>query len=259
MEGGKNIWDDFWSKYKFEVGQDKQIIKQELSSVRWKKIEKKIISCYGTFKDLNIIEIGSGRGEVAAVMALKGARLSLLDYSQVALDKARILFNILGISATFINADAFNIPRNLLNSFDISMSFGLAEHFDYPLRQEIVRMHFNLLKPRGISFVAVPNKFCLPYRFFMKLSCILGYPSEGMEIPFSRSELGKIANALGFAKYEIVGSSFLRDSVYFLLTRYVSHLTKWRYIMDTSIFEMPTILDDYLGYSLVLMAKKNEN
>lgn len=256
MKGGKDIWDSFWKKYNFGVNEDKQIIHQELSSIRWKKIEERIISRYGSLRELNVVEIGSGRGEVSALMALKRASITLIDYSDIALDRAKTLFKNIGVTANFINADIRNIPRNLLNTFDISMSFGLVEHFDYPLRRDIIKTHADLLKPGGISFIGVPNVYCLPYRFFMKLSQMLGYLSEGLEIPFSRSELKKIAVSVGFKTHEIIGSSFIRDSFYFLFTRYISHLTKWKLMIDTSGFEIPSIFDDYFGYSLVLAGAK---
>ena len=65
-------------------------------------------------------------------MSLRGANVTLLDYSETALEKAKLLFSNFNCKAQFIKADAFNIPPNLLNKFDVSMSFGLAEHFAYP-------------------------------------------------------------------------------------------------------------------------------
>lgn len=256
MEVAKNNWDNFWNKYKFNNNQDQAIIHQEALSVRWKKIEKIVLNRFGSFKDLKVIEIGSGRGEVLSLMALRGAQITLLDYSQIALGKAKTFLDNIGVKANLIKADIFDIPRDLPCTFDISMSFGLAEHFRYPQREEVIKIHANLLRPGGVSFIGVPNKFCLPYRFFMKLCDILGYKSEDIEIPFSRSELRAIAKCAEFKNYEITGSSFIRDSFYFLFSRYISHLTGWRVIVDISILEIPTILDDYLGYSLVLAGFK---
>jgi len=258
MKESKAVWDNFWSKYQFQAKQNQQIIRQELSSVRWKKMEERIIRRYGSWNGLNVAEIGSGRGEVSAIMALKGACVTLIDYSEIALDKARVLFKDIGAQAKFVNADIMHISKTLLNTFDITMSFGLAEHFNYPLRSDVIKIHANLLKSDGISFIAVPNVNCLPYRLFMKLSQILGYSSQGLEIPFSRSELKKIAISTGFKTYEIIGSSFIRDTFYFLFSRYISHLTKWRLIIDTGVFEIPSFLDNYFGYSLVLIGAKTE-
>jgi SAM-dependent methyltransferase len=256
VEDNKILWDSFWNKYNFGIKQDKQIIQQESASVRWRKIEERILNRYSSFKGLRVVEIGSGRGEVSVVMALKGASITLIDYSQIALDKAKTLFQNIGVKANFIKCDILDMPDDLLNCFDISMSFGLVEHFSYPLRRQIVRAHADLIKPSGISFIAVPNTYCLPYRLFMKLSEILGYSKKGEEIPFSRGELKRIADSVGFKTYEVVGSSLIRDSFYFLFSRYISHITKWRVIINTSSFEVPSILDDYFGYSHVLIGTK---
>lgn len=256
MEKDKS-WNSFWSKYAFTDKQDRQIIRQELHSVRWRKIEKEILNRFGSFKGLKVVEIGSGRGEISALMALNGANVTLIDNSRTALEKAQDLFTNLGHTPKLIMADIMHLPGELLNSFDVSMSFGLAEHFDYPRRESVIKLHAGLLNPRGVSFIAVPNRSCLPYRFFMKLSDILGYPDEAIEIPFTRLELQKVAIAVGFKSHKIVGSSLIRDTVYFLCTRYISHLSKWKLIIDTTVFEIPLVFDDYFGYSLVLIGTKS--
>ncbi len=251
----KELWNGFWEKFKFGTREDKKVIQQELSSLRWKKIERKIIDKYSSFKGLKVIEVGSGRGEISAIMALKGADITLLDYSEQALGEARSLFARLGLEANYIKCDVMNVSGNVLNKFDISMSFGLAEHFAYPQRQTVFDIHARLLNNKGVSFISVPNIYCLPYRIFMGLSKMLGYCSIG-EVPFSRLELKNIASLSSFKSFEIVGSSLIRDSVYFLLARFISHLSKWKVMLGTTKFEIPSILDDYFGYSLIFIGYK---
>lgn len=256
MKEDKEIWDDFWRETNLSLSYDRAILRQEFASIRWKKIENNILAKYGSFKGLRVIEVGSGRGEISSLMAIKGARVSLLDYSSIALERARTLFENLGLDADFIIADAMNVPKELLGKFDISMSFGLVEHFTYPQRKTIFQVHRDLLNNKGSSFIGVPNKYCLPYIIFKKLAQLLGYWSVGLEIPFSRSELKKNAILAGFKNYEVAGSSFLRDSVYFLFARFISHLTRRKIIVDTSSFEIASFLDNYLGGSLLLIGTK---
>lgn len=256
MNETKHSWDKHWERYRFGIREDRQIIHQELSSLRWNKIEQRTIKRFGRISGLEVVEIGSGRGEVSALMALKGADVTLMDYSEPALDKAASLYKNIGIKANFIKCDIMNLPENFLNRFDISMSFGLAEHFNYPLRRKVIKIHADLIKPDGVSFIAVPNVHCLPYRLFIRLQKIFGYSQGEKEIPFSRRELKRIADSVGFKTYEVVGSSFIRDSFYFLFSRYISHLTKWRVIVNISSFEIASIFDDYFGYSLVLTGSK---
>jgi hypothetical protein len=148
------------------------------------------------------------------------------------------------------------MPENLFGSFDISMSFGLVEHFTYPQRLQVLKLHSGLIKSGGIAFVAAPNANCWPYRLFMVLSNILGYSFEKREIPFTRAEFKKNALPAGFNQFEIVGSSFIRDSAYFLFAKYISHLAKWKLILDITFLEIPTFFDDYFGYSLVFIGSK---
>ena len=75
---------------------------------------------------------------MSALMALKGASITLIDYSQIALNKAKALFQNIGVNANFMKGNILDMPGDLLNSFDISMSFGLVEHFNYPLRRETI-------------------------------------------------------------------------------------------------------------------------
>jgi 2-polyprenyl-3-methyl-5-hydroxy-6-metoxy-1,4-benzoquinol methylase len=255
MRTQSGVWEEFWKKYSFDTTLDRRIVSQELLSLRFRKIKKKLTQKFPGIEGLSVIEIGSGRGEVSAALALNGAKVTLIDNSGSALDKAKVFFSNIGAQADFIKADIFKIPPRLLNSFDISMSFGLAEHFNYPQRLEVIKIHKELLKPEGISLIGVPNKYCFPYRFFMVLAKLLGYALKEIEIPYSPAELKSIAAQAGFSSYNVAGSSFLRDSVYFLCTRYISHLSHWKLILDTSPFEIPLVFDDFLGYSLVLMGE----
>ena len=164
-----------------------------------------------------------GRRENALLMGLKGANVTLLDYSDVALEKAQTLFSQFNCRARFIRGDALTIPNYLINNFDISMSFGLAEHFKYPQRQQIFNFHFILLKEKGISFISVPNAFCFPYRIahlFLKL--FNKFPL--LEIPFTHAELKKNAYLAGYKSCEIVSSCFINAFDEFLIKKYIVFL-----------------------------------
>lgn len=191
MRNNKQIWDEIWKKAKIDAYEDKFMIQRETHSLRWKKIEKGVLSKYRSFKGLDVIEIGAGRGENSLLMSLRGADVTLLDYSESALEKAKLLFSNFNCRAQFIKADAFNMPHNLLNKFDISMSFGLAEHFNYPQRQQIINSHYILLKRGGVSFISVPNAFCFPYRL-AQMALRMFHKCQLLEIPFTHSELRKI-------------------------------------------------------------------
>jgi 2-polyprenyl-3-methyl-5-hydroxy-6-metoxy-1,4-benzoquinol methylase len=261
MKNDRQIWDDIWKEIKANISEDKLMVQREISSIRWQKIEKRVIDKYHSFNGLDVIEIGAGRGENSLLMSLRGANVTLLDYSETALEKAKLLFSNFNCKAQFIKADALNIPPNLLNKFDVSMSFGLAEHFTYPQRQQIINSHYILLKQGGLSFISVPNAFCFPYRL-AQMALRLFHKFQLLEIPFTRSELRKIAHSIGYQPYEIVGSSFFTAIDEFLI-RNAMHFVAKRIGIKSSLKrsdnikeEKETIFDDYLGYSLILIGYK---
>jgi 2-polyprenyl-3-methyl-5-hydroxy-6-metoxy-1,4-benzoquinol methylase len=63
---------------------------KEGNCIRWQRIEKIELKEFGSFNNLKVIEIGSGAGTYAALMAKRGARATILDYSKGARQGARI-------------------------------------------------------------------------------------------------------------------------------------------------------------------------
>lgn len=93
MRDDRQIWDDIWKGIKTDICKDKFMVQREASSIGWKKIEKRVLDKYRSFKGLDVIEIGAGRGENSLLMSLRGANVTLLDCSEVALEKAKLLFS----------------------------------------------------------------------------------------------------------------------------------------------------------------------
>ena len=67
------------------------LIKEE-NCIRWQRIEKIAIRQFGIFNNLKVIEIGAGVGTNAALMAKRGAKVTILDYSENALLRANYFF-----------------------------------------------------------------------------------------------------------------------------------------------------------------------
>ena len=122
------LWDTFWKDESSYGGQYNYKILQLENSVKWRRIEQKVLSNFGTFKNLKVIEIGAGTGTVSALMARKGADVTILDYSENALKSAKNVFRHNKLRAKFVNQDALSLSRKFQNKYDVSMSFGLSEH-----------------------------------------------------------------------------------------------------------------------------------
>ena len=205
------LWDTLWDPVSKE--EDIFNLKKEESSIRWRRIEKEVLKKFGSFKGLKVIELGAGGGTNALLFALRGSEVYVLDYSSKALKRSQEFFSRHDIKSNMIMQDALNLDKNLFGKFDVSMSFGLAEHFTGKNRIQIIKSHFDVLNNKGVSFISVPNKWNIPYRIHKSIFEIIGIWRVGEEYPFSRKELKLISLKLG-KNINFIGSSFISSLNY---------------------------------------------
>ena len=118
-------WDRQWQQEAIDLGAPAR----EAATPRWAAQARVIGERFGGFAGLRVIEIGAGRGTNALLYAQHGAAATVLDNSPVALEQARALFAAHGLAVETVEADLFDLPPELLGAYDVSMSFGLCEHF----------------------------------------------------------------------------------------------------------------------------------
>jgi SAM-dependent methyltransferase len=255
---------------------DLYAVAKEERLIRWQRIEAQILSRYGGFADLNVIELGAGRGTNAALMARRGARVAVLDYSERALQRSRVLFDELELPVEFILQDALDLPQTLRGRYDVSMSFGLAEHFWGEQRTGIVKAHFDLLADDGITFISVPNAHNPPYRLYKWITQRTGRWGVGEEYPFSRHELAGYCRLLEVSEYGFFGDSLWRSKKFLNPLKWLPRKKRTTQAPDPARpapaaapeakrkrrhrrlpnRERGTSLDDRYSYALVLWASK---
>ena len=238
----KSRWDTHWQEKKLrDVSLE---IKQVKQSNMTKKIHTVLRQEFGSLSRINSIEIGSGLGLDSLVLAMNGAKVTLLDYSGIALANAQQVFNKYGITPTLISSDVFSIKSSLKGNFDVAMSFGLAEHYWGDGRILIIKAHLDLVKPNGIIIISVPNRYCPPYQ-------VAKLVQRWDEEPFTKRELRGFCDKLDCEVIFIGG---------FGLFNYIS-LTISR-ILKTDEFAFlntPRFIDNSLGSALILIARKKNN
>jgi 2-polyprenyl-3-methyl-5-hydroxy-6-metoxy-1,4-benzoquinol methylase len=237
----RKSWNEFW------LGRSQvpiiKIVSYVSRSARTKKIETRILRHFGSFKGLDCIELGSGMGTQSLLLALKGARVTLVDFSEIALQKAKELFNYFGLNAEYYKSDIFGLDSDFFDKFDISMSFGTVEHFfSEPERKKSIDIHYKVIKYGGISFISVPNKICPHYRIFSWLVKIVR--RKASEKPFYRHELIRCAKKAGYRWCETFGSSFFE----------FDYLMPYFYVPIEA--QITTPIDDYCAHALTLFAVK---
>lgn len=257
-----NLWNQVWSKsHEDNACEFWKWVERESNGVRGTKIQNYIRTYIGDFSRLKTIEVGSGLGIYSFIFSRLGAEVTLLDYSEQALNCAKKCFQNNGLKAEFLLQDALKLDSIMHGQYDVAMSFGTVEHFRYPERLKMIESHVNLVRDEGIIVISVPNKAFLPHEI---LKVYLQYKNKwylGYEGAFSRIEFFQVARTLKLSKLEVVGSAFLSD-----LQRYVQIYRSTNLVQklfgsassNSPILERASWLDNFWGADLVLLGiKKN--
>lgn len=194
-------WDRVWNHHPPDA-KDDALLDRERRGPRWACIVEKIVKSFGSIHGLRTIELGSGRGDLSALLAERGAQVTLLDSSEKALAQARYRFERLGIGARFIRDDFFNKSGSWRRSFDVALSSGVIEHFRGEDRTKVVRVHHDTLSSNGMAIISVPHAWCLPYRAWKSYLERRGWWPYGMELPYTRHELIRRMRLVGFERTE---------------------------------------------------------
>jgi 2-polyprenyl-3-methyl-5-hydroxy-6-metoxy-1,4-benzoquinol methylase len=151
-------WEAQWQR----LGDADDELDAERHGLRWRVQRDLIEQRYGDIKGLDVIEVGAGRSTNALLYALAGATATVIDISPKALELSRERFAEHGLAVHTIEADVFDLPDELRSSFDVSMSFGLCEHFLGERRSGVVAAPLELLRPRGGALINVPRRSTAP-------------------------------------------------------------------------------------------------
>lgn len=202
-------WQSQWRAEPLDPG----AAKAEERTQRWRAQERLVKGLLGGFAGLRAIELGAGRGINGLLYARRGADVTLVDDSPLALAQARKMFGAWDVEFDSLEADVFDLPAELSGAYDVAMSFGLCEHFLGDRRRAVVAAHLALVRQRGLVFLGVPNRFAPIYRLWMATLKRRGTWPLGTEEPFGPGELAELARAAGGTPLRPVFGSFFASVV----------------------------------------------
>lgn len=245
---GVQIWDRIWRDAP-DAAKDRAQLDREEQSDRWRRLATFLNDRFGRIQGLRTVELGAGRGDVSVLLAQRGADVTLVDYSDCALENARRRFEALNLTAKYVRGDLVGDLSHLRGRFDVSLSVGVVEHFRHSQRTTAINAHAVVLRNGGAAMVSVPNAWCAPYRAWKAYLQLRGWWPYGLEIPYSRRELSRRARKAGLTPVEIFAEGW-RRSVCEHWGRGVFH-RHWPQAMRRSWL-------DRWGYDLSLIAVRHE-
>ncbi len=189
IENEASVWDSIWEgNVSLDLESIRKNIEKTKKSKLWRQYSEIVQERLGGWKNVKAIEIGSGMGWHNFVAATEGAEVTFLDYSEPALNLARKRAEAFSLKATYIYGDAFKILKENNKEYNLSWSFGTAEHFKGDKRQKFFQLHFNVITSGGITIISCPYKYALNYRLWMLYANKYNEWSYGLEIPYSKTE-----------------------------------------------------------------------
>ncbi len=103
------------------------------------------------WSDVSILEVGSGRGAASLLLSSLGAKVSLLDFSETALDQAKSLFQFEGVPVKTYLGDVTHPDLRLDEKFDLILDSHLLHCITMdPDRSSFYRFILDHLKTDGI-------------------------------------------------------------------------------------------------------------
>lgn len=191
-KAGKTYWENLWkeSPTTDEINPFKQGLNGYTNREFHKLFKKHLPS--GELHLTTLLEIGCAKSAWLPYFARTfGYAISGIDYSQKGCDLARETLNNSGLDGNIICSNFFSPPLELLDHFNVVISFGVAEHFEDT--SECIQAFANFLKKGGIMITLVPNLV----GFIGILQKILDKDVYNVHVPLDKIQLEQAHSSIG--------------------------------------------------------------
>lgn len=180
------------------------------STPGWAFIQQVVRRTFSRYEGLETIELGCGEGKGSLLFSLQGAKTTLVDNSPAQLERAKTIAERFTAEPVLVEENLLHLPTSFKARFDVSLSFGTAEHFFGPDRQRVFDVHRSVLRNGGLAFVWVPNRYGALVHASVALRKLMARQvSEIPEKSFTRTELYRYARRSGFHEAKVIGGESL--------------------------------------------------
>lgn len=155
-KAGKQYWDDVWSEDGLPSA-----VNPYLKGVRNyinRRFHEYFLEAFSEIETsgMKLLEIGCAKSAWLPYFIKEfGFIVHGIDYSEIGCKKARQILRNEGLEGKILYADCLSPPTNMLNAYDVVVSFGVMEHFDDTV--ECTKAFSSFLKQNGIMITIIPN------------------------------------------------------------------------------------------------------
>lgn len=186
-------WNSVWEKTGYVPSWD------SLSQIVFDVLSREI----GRFKNLNILECGSGTGRVSLKLAANKAKVTLLDTSTSAINSSRRLFRDHRCDGKFIEGSIFDLPFGN-DAFDVVWNAGVLEHFLDKEQLIALREMTRVCRKGGLIVTMNPYKYAVFYRIWKWYAERKNIWAAGYERPISTlKDIALQINGLSLKEYTV--------------------------------------------------------
>lgn len=211
----KEVWDKVAQSYISELTS---------SDIEIADAIEKSLKDLGLSSDIKLIELGCGSGNISARLGQKGYKVSLLDFSSTAIEKAKQVCEKYNVKAKYYEQDFFNLEG--VEQQDIVWNSGVLEHFNAH-ELSLILKEVKRLKAKYFIFL-VPNINSLPYILFRYHK--MSHQEWEYDYEYLRDNYKDIVESLGM---KVVGTQYLAKELTNYLfsvgnenSQYVQYLTE---------------------------------
>lgn len=156
-KAGKHYWDSLWKEESMPKAFDpKAAGLDNYINRRFHDYFHKLFKGLDNTREKRLLEVGCARSVWLPYFAREfGFQISGMDYSEIGCKQAKSVLRQEGLEGNVICASFFAPPKEMVELFDVAVSFGVAEHFEDTTA--CIHAFSRFLKPGGMLITIIPN------------------------------------------------------------------------------------------------------